>query len=197
MFTEQSFSIPTLRGISPKTIEEHLKLYAGYVKHANLITTHIAELLHESEKYAYELGELQRRFSFEWGGMRNHECYFKLLEKAVPPSTEQTLVKAIEAQWGSLDFWKARFESLALTRGIGWAMLYWDPVSKQLVVGWVDEQHLGHLAGCHLIIALDMWEHAYVSDYFPSGKRQYVKDFMDQMNWEQAQANFEAAIDTH
>lgn len=194
MYTDQSFSIPKLRGISEKTIEEHLKLYSGYVKQANLVQDHIAELSKESEKYAYELGELQRRFSFEWGGMRNHECYFKLLESVDAPDMESALVKAIEAQWGSLDAWKARFQAIALTRGIGWAMLYWDPIGKQLVNGWVDEQHLGQLAGCRLVIALDMWEHSYVADYFPSGKKQYVQDFMDQMSWKQAQANFEAAV---
>ena len=28
----RTFEIPQLKGISAKTIEEHLKLYAGYVK---------------------------------------------------------------------------------------------------------------------------------------------------------------------
>ncbi len=36
-FEAQNFMIPDLAGISKKTIEEHLKLYAGYVKNANLI----------------------------------------------------------------------------------------------------------------------------------------------------------------
>jgi len=196
MFTEQTFSIPKLNGISPKTIEEHLKLYGGYVKNANLVEAHIAELSKDTEKNAYELGELQRRFSFEFGGMRNHECYFKLLEEAVAPNPESGLVKAIELQWGSIDVWKARFETLALTRGIGWAMLYWDRASKQLVHGWVDEQHLGHLVGCIPVIALDMWEHSFVADYFPSGKKQYISDFLSQMSWKQAEANFVAAKST-
>jgi hypothetical protein len=34
-FEERKFSIPELKGISAKNIEEHLKLYAGYVKNAN------------------------------------------------------------------------------------------------------------------------------------------------------------------
>lgn len=193
MYTEQQFSIPPLQGISEKTIEEHKKLYAGYVKHANLIQEHITEFSKDSEKYAYELGELQRRFAFEWGGMRNHECYFNLLSGAHPIDQDSALAKAIASQWGTFDVWLARFQSIALTRGIGWAMLYYDPKSKQLVNGWVDEQHLGQLAGCQLIVALDMWEHSFVADYLPSGKKQYVADFMNQMNWSVAQANFEAA----
>jgi Fe-Mn family superoxide dismutase len=51
------------------------------------------------------------------------------------------------------------------------------------VNGWVDEQHLGQLVGCVPIVALDMWEHSFVADYQPSGKKQYVTDFLAQMNW--------------
>ena len=36
-YTAKTFNIPELVGISKQNIEEHLKLYAGYVKHANLI----------------------------------------------------------------------------------------------------------------------------------------------------------------
>src|SRR6185295_2565621 len=130
-FEEIKFTIPALKGISTKTIEEHLKLYAGYVKHANLILEHIDELAADSEKYAYELGELQRRFSFEFNGMRNHEFYFRSLE-GTPTSldTESLLYKEIEMTWDSFDKFLARFKAIALTRGIGWAMLLWDPHTK-------------------------------------------------------------------
>ena len=194
MYTEQKFNIKNLNGISAQTIEEHLKLYAGYVKHANLILEHIGELSKESDRYAYELGELQRRFSFEFCGMRNHEVYFKLLEDS--GNDAPTLIAQIEKQYGSLDAWKARFSSIALTRGIGWAMLYWDPANKELVHAWVDEQHLGQLIGCMPIIALDMWEHSFVADYLPSGKKQYVADFINQMSFAVAEKNFETAVRT-
>ena len=36
-FIAKQFNIPKLKGISDKNIEEHLKLYVGYVKNANLI----------------------------------------------------------------------------------------------------------------------------------------------------------------
>ena len=75
-YQEQKFNIPELKGISKKTIKEHLKLYAGYVKFTNLIFDKIDEMVKDSEKNAYALGELQRRFSFEFNGMRNHEYYF-------------------------------------------------------------------------------------------------------------------------
>ena len=79
-FEAKQFNIGELKGISAKTIEEHLKLYAGYVKHSNLILEKIEEMMSNSEKNAYALGEVQRRFGFEYNGMRNHEIYFSSLE---------------------------------------------------------------------------------------------------------------------
>jgi len=35
-----------------------------------------------------------------------------------------------------------------------------------------------------------MWEHSYVADYQPSGKKQYITDFIAQMNWSAAEANY-------
>ncbi|MEI6345695.1 MAG: Fe-Mn family superoxide dismutase [bacterium] len=196
-FEEAKFNIPALKGISAKTIEEHLKLYAGYVKHANLILEKIAEYGADSEKHAYALGELQRRFGFEFDGMRNHEYYFRSFEGGAKGLDEtagaSALKKAVEEEWGSWDGWIARFKAIALTRGIGWAMMYYDPVTKRLLNAWVDEQHLGHLTGLSPVLALDMWEHSFVADYQPSGKKQYVEDFFANLNWQVIEENFKKA----
>ena len=187
MYTEQQFQIPAQGGLTEKTIEEHKKLYAGYVKHANLINEKLESYKNDETK-AYETGELYRRFSFEYNGIRNHECYFALLTGSSLEAP--TLIEAIDAQWGGVETFNTAFTTLALTRGIGWAMLSFDKQTKALIMHWVDEQHLGQLQGTTPIIALDMWEHSYVADYQPSGKKQYVTDFIIQMNWSAAEANY-------
>lgn len=194
-FEPKKFNLPKLKGISAKSIEEHIKLYEGYVKHANLVLEHIHELAQESEKYAYELGEIQRRFSFEFNGMRNHEYYFSSLEGGAKDLDEKSeLRKAIAENFGDFDLWQNRFKAIALTRGIGWAILYYDPKSESLVNAWIDEQHLGQLSGCSPILALDMWEHSFVFDYQPSGKKQYIEDFFANLNWSVIEENFKNAI---
>ena len=198
MYTEQSFTIPLLKGISEQTIAEHKKLYAGYVKHANLVQEKLTAYQGDETK-VYEIGELYRRFSFEYNGMRNHEVYFNLFSGDGSPSLSTNapqLTAAIERQWSSIDAWKGAFTTLALTRGIGWAMLSHDMTSGSLIMHWVDEQHLGQLQQTIPIIALDMWEHSYVADYQPSGKKQYVVDFLSQMKWSIAEANFQTARHT-
>ena len=193
-FEEMKFNIGPLKGISAKNIEEHLKLYAGYVKNANLVLEKYAEYAGDTEKNAYVLGELQRRFSFEFNGMRNHEIYFSSLAGGAKPLPANSKFKeTLEKQAPSFEVWLSMFKLMAMTRGIGWAIIYWDPKMKQFTHGWVDEQHLGHLLGLTPILMLDMWEHSYVADYQPSGKKQYVEDFFANLNWEEIEKNFTAA----
>jgi len=190
-FIEQKFNIGELKGISAKNIEEHLKLYAGYVTHTNLIIEKIAEYMTEQEKNTYIIGELQRRFSFEFNGMRNHEYYFKSLEggkKELPENSE--LKKIIEKQAPSFDAWLSGFKTLAMTRGIGWAVLYYDKQTDQLIHSWIDEQHLGQLNGLNWILGIDMWEHAFVYDYPTSEKKKYIEAFFENLNWEVIEENF-------
>ena len=190
-YEPKTFNIPELKGISAKNIEEHVKLYQGYVKHTNLIIDHIADLSQDVEKNTYELGELQRRFSFEYNGMKNHEYYFAQLEggsMALDASTP--LTAKIGEKFGSFDAFIARFSTIAMTRGIGWAILYRDLDTDQLVTAWVDEQHLGQLNSAQFIFGIDMWEHAYVADYQPSGKKQYVADYLSQVNWNTVASRF-------
>ncbi len=175
-FEEKKFNIPALKGISAKTIEEHLKLYAGYVKNLN-------ETLEGRQDI--------RRLGFEYNGMRNHEVYFRNLEGGAKELSESSsLKKQILSDLGSFDAWLTSFKALALTRGIGWAMLYYDRKDKTLISTWVEEQHISQLQDCSLILALDMWEHSFVADYQPSGKKNYVEDFFLNLNWEKIEENF-------
>lgn len=190
-FTAKKFNIPALKGISAKTTEEHLKLYEGYVKNANMIMDKVAELMSDPDGNAYVLGELHRRLSFEYNGMRNHEVYFSSFEGGSQPLKDGEFKKMIEVCWENLDNLIARLKgTVATTRGIGWAVLWYDRKENKLLVSWVDEQHLGLLNDCAMILALDMWEHSYVADYQPSGKKNYVEDFFANLNWNVIEKNF-------
>lgn len=171
-FEERKFNIPKLKGLSEKAIAEHLKLYAGYVKNVN-------ELLREKD--------YNRRFPFEFDGMRNHEIYFSHFEGGPQPfSSANEFVKA--------GFDLEKFKTMALTRGVGWAIVYYDEKSKQLLNAWVDEHHLGHLVGLSPILVLDMWEHAYFIDYTPGEKKKYIEAFFENLNWQNAEENFANAV---
>jgi Fe-Mn family superoxide dismutase len=178
------FNIPEVEGISKATMVNHLGLYQGYVKHVNLIEEKIKELSQDVEKNTYSIGELQRRLGFEFCGMRNHEYFFAQFEGGAKALPDGRLKDLIETQWGSFEIWLKGFTQIAKARGIGWAMLYHDAQTNQLVQTWVDEQHIGQLVDVDIILALDMWEHSYLMDYASADKGRYIEAFFKSLNWE-------------
>src|SRR4051812_34167139 len=103
-YTPKTFTIPTLEGISAKSVEEHIGLYNGYVKNFNAIGAKIVEYMQDSEKHALALSELTRRHSFEFGGMRLHEIYFSQLEGgAVATESTGALAQALTKDFGSVE----------------------------------------------------------------------------------------------
>ncbi len=117
--------------------------------------------------------------------MRNHEYYFTQFEGAARPMNEESILyKKIVEIWGSYEKWLSEFKTLAMTRGIGWAFLYHDITTGNLINTWVGEQHEGHLTGLKPILALDMWEHSYMLDVAPSEKKKYVEAFFENVNFE-------------
>ncbi len=190
-YIPQTFSLQTLEGISPKQLEVHLKLYEGYVKFLNTLVEVQKDLLKDAEKNAYALSEVTRRIGFEFNGMRMHEHYFSQWEGgSTPLTTESALGKALSVQYGSLEFWQNEFKAVGMMRGIGWTILSYDPSGKKFFNHFVMDHELGQLNSTVTILALDMWEHAYMVDYTPSEKKQYVEAFFKNLNGEVIEKRF-------
>jgi len=184
-YKAHSFDLPELKGLSPKQVEVHLGLYEGYVKHVNLIRELIEGLNKEdAEKHAYTTAELRRRFAFEFDGMRMHEYYFKQFEGGFSEAdTGNDFATNVSEKYGSWEDFTKHFKTVAGSRGIGWTVLYLDQLEKQPHVTYVADHELGQLSGCPILLALDMWEHAFMVDYTPKEKGQYVDAFFDNLNW--------------
>lgn len=182
-YTEKTFTFPAMAGLSEKQVGEHIKLYQGYVKNTNLLLATLEELKKDSEKNALALSEILRRFSFEWNGMRLHELYFESLggNGTLDPNT--TLYKKITTQYSSYDAWLAECKAIALMRGIGWVILSYDTANNLLLTRWVSDHEVGHLGSLPIVLALDVWEHAYLLDYPPSGRKDYLEAFFKNLNW--------------
>src|SRR5205823_235549 len=84
-----------LDGISEDQIEQHWKLYEGYIKNVNLLNEH-AERLAKSGNYGPEFAEIKRRLGFEYDGMILHEHYFGVLKGAKPLAKDSALARAID-----------------------------------------------------------------------------------------------------
>lgn len=197
-YTAKQFNLPELKGLSEKQIKVHLALYEGYVKHVNLIQETLkgyaayGDKATEGDKYA--MAEMRRRLAFEFDGMRMHEYYFSQFEGEKGGSPESALAKAAAEKYGSGEAFLAHIKEVAGTRGIGWVVVYADPIGKTIHTVFVGDHELGQLAGLPIILALDLWEHAYMVDYVPAEKKTYIEAFFDNLNWSVIEDRFAKAM---
>ncbi len=190
-YTEKTFNIPQMEGISAKQIEQHLKLYAGYVKNTNALMQRVAEAKKDSATFAIELSELTRRMGFEFNGMRLHEYYFTQFDSTVQGSSTALKDKLTE-QYGSFDAWVNEAKAMGKMRGIGWVLLIQDEVTGNLHTIWVSDHEYGHLGGQKVLFAMDVWEHAYMVDYAATERPLYIEAFFKNLNWNVVEARFQA-----
>lgn len=191
-YTAQKFDLPELQGLSEKQITAHLGLYEGYVKNINLLREQIRDLSAiDPEKFAYAIAETRRRLGFEFNGMRMHEYYFEQFEGGAQEAGEgSALGAALTEKYGDHASFLTHFTQVGMTRGIGWAILYADPTHKTLHTAWVGDHELGQLGGLPVILAMDMWEHAFMVDYLPAEKKAYIEAFLRNTNWKVAEERF-------
>jgi len=191
-YEAQTFDLPTLDGISDKQIEVHLGLYAGYVKHINLLREQIADLTEkDAEKYHFAIESIRRRLGFEFNGMRMHEFYFPQFEGgATEEPKDSELGKALTEKYGSWEDFIAYFKSVCMSRGSGWATLGWDKKGNTPHVWWTADHELGALADMNILLTADVWEHAFMVDYLPAEKAQHVDAFLKNINWKVVEERF-------
>jgi superoxide dismutase, Fe-Mn family len=192
-YQEKKFDLPEMEGLSKNGIEQHLGLYAGYVKNFNAISAEIEDLLGDPEKHTLAIAELRRRHSFEFDGMKLHEYYFAQWEGgSAPLAPSGSLAQALTKHWGSVEATIARVTQTGMMRGPGWSILYYNPESRMFHMGFVGEQHQGHFATLPIILALDVWEHAFILDYGAQGKAKYIDAFFRNLNWHVMEERFES-----
>ncbi|MBI5138316.1 MAG: superoxide dismutase [Candidatus Vogelbacteria bacterium] len=189
-FEEKKFQVGPLEGLSSRQIEEHLKLYGGYVRNCNLLIEKITLESSKESSDALMLSELRRRLGFEFNGMRLHEIYFDSLQGTPSSALPADLILIINEQFRTIDNLISEIKKMALMRGIGWVLLLKDKVSGSLLLNWVSDHEIGHLAGARVVLALDVWEHAYLLDYLPGERTKYVDAFFKNLDWEKVSNNY-------
>jgi Fe-Mn family superoxide dismutase len=193
----QSFNLHGLQGISDKTLDMHLAMYEGYVKATNLLQGRIADFLRDGTVDQEELpaySELTRRLGFEYNGMVLHEYYFGnlTLQTSAKPDGSSAFRRRAEASFGSYERWKTDFVSVGKMRGIGWAICFQDPASGRISNHWVTLHEHGNVAGFVPLLVMDVWEHAFLLDYAPSQRGEYINAFFSNIDWRAVDRRVEA-----
>ncbi len=187
-YKERTFEhLNGLNGISNEQIEQHLKLYAGYVANTNKLNDQLSELIKSGDTASPQFGELTRRMGFEYNGMRLHEYYFdNMTPGGVAFDASSRLGTAIAENFGDFETWKSDFFGVGKMRGVGWAILFQDDVSGKLSNHWITLHEEGNVAGFKPILVMDVWEHAFTVDYKPTERAKYIDAFFSNVCWKTA-----------
>lgn len=186
MYTAQNFDhLLGTPGFSEALLKNHFTLYQGYVTNTNKLM----ELLDSKEIGTPEYAELQRRFGWEWNGMRMHELYFGNMKNGGAAMSESALKTALEKTYGSVDAWQKNFVGVGTMRGIGWVVLALDDQSGEMFNVWINEHDAGHLVGCTPLLVMDVFEHAFMIDYGLK-KADYIASFFKAIDWSVVENRF-------
>lgn len=170
-------------GFNEALLKMHFQLYQGYVKNFNLLQKELKECPCKTDEQLYAYGALQRRVGWEFDGMRLHELYFENLGGKKPLDTASSLHQKIVTSFGSFENWKKEFQRIGKMRGIGWVILVQDGQTGKWLNTWINEHDLGHLATATPLLVMDVWEHAYITQY-GLDRSQYIEAFFTNINWE-------------
>jgi superoxide dismutase, Fe-Mn family len=175
-------------GFSDELLKNHFTLYGGYVKNTNAL----ADKLRDGAGTP-EWAEMKRRFGWEFNGMRLHELYFGNMSKEEKTFGEDTpLFKKIVEDFGSGKACHEDFLAVGAMRGIGWTILAYDAEGDRLFNTWINEHDVGHLAGAVPLAVMDVFEHAFISDYGLK-RADYINAFVKALDWDVVQERFAGA----
>lgn len=193
LYEEKKFACveKELQGISKKTMEGHYKLYQGYVKKANEILEKLEAVERDATKANQtfsELRELKLELSFAVGGIKNHEVYFGHLGgEGGEPSGK--LAELITRDFGSFEGFKQDMKATGMAAR-GWVWLAYDFSTGKLFNYLGDAQNTYPVWDAEMIMALDVYEHAYWGD-FGTARADYIDAFFNNMDWKVVEARGE------
>lgn len=187
-----------VEGLSERLLDEHWKLYEGYVTNTNLLNKLIWDVLESgAELNNARSSELQRRLGFEYNGMVLHEYYFGAMKHG-GGRPAASLDNKLKEDFGGFDRWRKQFMEIGKFRGAGWVVLSYDPLLKRLHNFWITDHENGNVAGFQPVLVMDVWEHAFVLDFGASaapgaGRAAYLETYFRNIDWDVVTERWENA----
>jgi superoxide dismutase, Fe-Mn family len=175
-------------GISEATHRAHLTLWQGYANKTNEIRKALAEMDADPSKanqiYS-QMRALKVNYAFAYGGLINHNVYFDTIGGQGGPATGDVATLINEA-YGSFENWAKDWKSTGIA-GRGWVYLGYDHEEQRVFNFIGDAQDTFPCWNNHLILAMDVYEHAYYLD-FQTKRADYIEAWFKSVDWDAVNA---------
>ncbi|MGH4052229.1 MAG: superoxide dismutase [Clostridium sp.] len=189
----ETFDFNTVKGISKKQLDEHYKLYTGYVTKLNEIwntpyvpTNYINSNPTYSKMRSIKLGE-----TYSLDGVKLHNLYFENMTGGnnIPYGPA---FNSIVNEFGSYDAFISYLTNVGLSMR-GWAILTIDSIDHKLHLTGSDSHDNGAIWQSFPLLIMDVYEHAYFMD-FGTDRKKYISTFIENINWGVLNQRFEKYI---
>lgn len=198
----KTYTLPALpygyNDLSPYISEEQLRLH--HTKHHQAYIAGANNILAKLEKARSEGTDLDmkatlKEFSFHLGGNDLHTLFwFNMtpVSKGGGGEPSGKLAQAINAEFGNYARFKKEFTQAASSvEGSGWAVLTYLKETGRLAIIQIEKHNVNFPAGSPVLIALDVWEHAYYLDY-KNDRAKFIEAFWSIVNWSVVGQRFDA-----
>lgn len=127
------------------------------------------------------------------GGHFSHSLYWEIMAPNAGGEPVGKLAEEIQKTFGGFGPFKEKFSAAAMGRfGSGWAWLQLDR-NRKLEITSTPLHDNPVNEGKQALLVIDVWEHAYYLNY-QNRRPDYVAAFWNVVNWDQAEANYQAAL---
>jgi superoxide dismutase, Fe-Mn family len=170
----------------------HDKHHNGYVVGFNGTLKKIVEAREKSDYAAIKA--LDKDLAFHGSGVILHNMYWEnLCPKAdCKEPASGAFIDQVKADFGDLAKLKAEIGASAkAVEGSGWAVLVWEPTSKQMMVLQAENHQKLTIWGVVPLLVIDVWEHAYYLKY-QNNRAAYVDALWGIVNWAAVEKRFKA-----
>lgn len=175
-------------GISAETNQAHYGLYENYVKKYNESRGRLDQVDRSAANQIFsDYRSAAVDLSFALGGIKNHEIYFGHLGGDGEP-VDGSFKTQVEKDFGSWDEYVEDLRASGMAAR-GWAWTVWDDDLGRLYNSVGDAQNTYPIWNAHPVVALDVYEHAYVAD-FSTARPKYLDAFLTNMDWQVVEDSF-------
>lgn len=162
----------------------HTKHHLAYVNGANALLEKFDKARKEGSDL--DMKAASKELSFHIGGYRLHKLFWENMApagKGGGGAPKGELAKAIDAEYGSFDRFRKEFTQAASgVEGSGWAVLTYCKTVGRPGIMQVEKHNVNVIPGFTVLMALDVWEHAYYLDY-KNDRGKFIDAFWNVVNW--------------
>jgi superoxide dismutase, Fe-Mn family len=189
----EAFDFKSITGISMKQLDEHYKLYVGYVNKLNEIwnTPYIPDNYTDSNPTYSKMRSLKLGETYSLDGVKLHELYFENMTGG-SNTPNGPILDAIINQFSSYDNFISYLTNVGLSMR-GWAVLSIDSIDNKLHIIGSDLHDTGAVWLSYPLLVMDLYEHAYFMD-FGTDRKKYISTFIQNINWNVLNSRFQKYI---